>query len=131
MTSRISQSELPFTPREVAPPPVVVAPVVTAPVETPIVEIAKTYVPLVEAAIISSSTIPVAEVSAKTTPKMDPVNLAAAGLVMIETSHDKVATAPVPEESPTAPRGPRAKPAWAQQQNAGNAEPLQQIETRD
>ena len=131
MTSRISQSELPFTPREVAPPPVVVAPVVTTSVETPIVEIAKTYVPLVEAAIISSSTIPVAEVSAKATPKIDPVNLAAAGLVMIETSHDKVATAPVPEESPTAPRGPRAKPAWAQQQNAGNAEPLQQIETRD
>ena len=113
MSSPISQSELPFSPREAAPLPVVVAPVVTAAIEAPIVERAKAYVPRVEAA-----------------PKIDPVNLAAAGLVMIETSHDKVATAPVPEESPKA-RGPRVKPSWAQQQNAGNAEPLQQIETRD
>jgi hypothetical protein len=62
---------------------------------------------------------------------LEPVNLAAAGLVMIETSHDKTVAAPVVEEAPRAPRGPRPKPAWAQQQASGNNEPLQQVETRD
>jgi len=59
----------------------------------------------------------------------EPVNLEAAGLVMIETSRDKIApVAPVVEE-PAKPRGPRPKPAWAQQVVVSN-EPMQQVETR-
>jgi hypothetical protein len=59
----------------------------------------------------------------------EPVNLQAAGLVMIETSRDKVAPAAPVVEEPAKPRGPRPKPAWAQQVVVSN-EPMQQVETR-
>ena len=107
--SQTNQAELPFVAHEPAPAPVVVAP---AAMPEPVREAPKAPRP-------------------KPAPKLEPVNLEAAGLVMIETSHDKAAAAPVVEEAPRAPRGPRPKPAWAQQQASGNNEPLQQVETRD
>ncbi len=62
-------------------------------------------------------------------PAPKPVDLQAAGLVMIETSSEKVAAAPVIEAEAT-PRAPRAKPAWAQKSQASN-EPMQQVETNN
>ncbi len=121
--SQTNQSELPFIAPEPAPAPVVVAPVVA---EEPKVETA-TAAP---APVSTPATPPVMEAAPIPTPKIEPVNLEAVGLVMIETSRDKVAEVPVMEEAPKAPRGPRPKPAWAQQQSVSN-EPMQQVETRN
>ena len=63
-------------------------------------------------------------------PAAKPVDLAAAGLVMIETSSEKIAATSIIEQAVNAPRDPRPKPAWAQKQAASN-EPMQQVETRD
>ncbi len=117
--SQTSQSELPFIPQEPAPAPVVVAPIV---VEEP----------RIEPAVAAPTPAPVVEAAPPTpAPKFEPVNLEAAGLVMIETSRDKVAATPLQQEEPDkGPRGPRPKPAWAQQQNVPS-EPMQQVETRD
>ncbi|MEO1765611.1 Rne/Rng family ribonuclease [Thiobacter aerophilum] len=59
------------------------------------------------------------------------VDLAAAGLVLIETRPEALAAiqAERSEEAPK-PRGPRPKPAWAQQVLPVSDEPLQQVETR-
>ncbi len=126
VANQISQSELPFIAHEPAPAPVVVAPVITAPVAA-----IEAYVPHVETAMVAPLPAPVVALAAKPAPKMEPVNLEASGLVMIETSHDKAVVPTAPEESTKTPRGSRPKPAWAQQQNTGNTEPLQQVETRD
>jgi hypothetical protein len=112
--SQINQGELAFVAHEPAPAPVVVAPAIMA--AEPVVEEPKA--PALEAP------------RPKPAPKLEPVNLAASGLVMIETTHDKV-VAPMVEEAPRVPRGPRPKPAWAQQQASGASEPLQQVETRN
>ena len=115
--SQKSQSELAFTVSEPAPAPVVVAPVVAE-------------APRIETAITAPAPAPVVEAPAKPAPKIEPVNLEAAGLVMIETSRDKAPEAPVMEDTAKGPRGPRPKPAWAQHQNAPS-ESMQQVETRD
>ena len=128
IVSQVAQSELAFSAAEPAPAPVAVA-AAPAAVETPPVAIQ------VEAAVVTPAPVveptPVVAVETKPAPPMVPVNLEAAGLVMIETSHDKTLPPPVVEEAEKAPRGPRPKPAWAQQQNAGANEPMQQVETRD
>jgi ribonuclease E len=59
----------------------------------------------------------------------EPVDLEAAGLVMIETSRETVAPVAPAVEEPAKPRGPRPKPAWMQQA-AVSDEPMQQVETR-
>lgn len=100
-----AQSELPFSAPEAAPAPV------------------KPQEAVIEAIV------EVARPAPAPTKAPEPVNLEAAGLVMIETSRDKIsAVAPVVEE-PAKPRGPRPKPAWTQQVVVSN-EPMQQVETR-
>jgi len=101
--SQTSQAELPFIASKPAPPPV--------PVKEPEPE-------------------PEAPAPVKEPPAPKPVDLAAAGLVMIETSSDKIVAAPIIEQAPAVPRGPRPKPVWAQKPPASN-EPMQQVETRD
>ena len=121
VVSQTNQAELPFVAHEPAPAPVVVAPTVTP---EPVLEQPKAPVEEPKAPVVEPP-------KPKPAPKLEPVNLEAAGLVMIETSHDKVVAVPVVEEAPRAPRGPRPKPAWAQQQASGANEPLQQVETRN
>jgi len=102
--TQTNQAELPFVASEPAPAPVKAPePMVAAPAPAPIRQPA---------------------------PAPKPVDLEAAGLVMIETSGDKIASAPIIEQAATVPRGPRPKPAWAQKSPASN-EPMQQVETRD
>ena len=102
--SQANQAELPFVASEPAPAPVKAPePIAAAPAPAPIPQPA---------------------------PASKPVDLEAAGLVMIETSSDKVAAAPIIEQAPAVPRGPRPKPAWAQKSPA-SIEPMQQVETRD
>ena len=141
VTSQTSQSELAFNQPESAPAPVVVAPVETAPtaappvVAPPVAVAPVVHEPLVAQTMKAETPAPMVETVAKPMskpePKFEPPNLEASGLVMIETSHDKVATTPVADDAPKTLRGPRPKPAWAQQQNAGANEPMQQVETRD
>lgn len=104
-----AQSELPFSAAEVAPAPV------------------KAPEPVVEAAPVAQAA-PAPQAVPMKAP--EPVNLEAAGLVMIETSRDKVAATPPVVEEPAKPRGPRPKPAWAQPVVVSN-EPMQQVETRN
>ena len=111
--SQTNQAELPFSTRESAPAPVAVAPI---PMPEPV---APKPAPALEAPKPASA------------PKLEPLNLEAAGLVMIETSRDKATPAPIVEEAPHAPRTPRPKPAWAQPSAGGSNEPLQQVETRN
>lgn len=61
-------------------------------------------------------------------PRVDPkVDLADAGLVMVETDRSKaVVAAPVPEETPQLGRPRRERPQPVAQQD----EPLQQVETK-
>ena len=138
VASAVTQSELPFTAPEPAPAPVAVTrtpDLVAAP--APVVETPAVAAPQEETRVEPALAAPVAEpapvvaVETKPAPKMEPVNLEAAGLVMIETSNDKSVPPPVMKESVETPRGPRPKPAWAQQQNAGANEPMQQVETRE
>jgi len=120
VVQQTAQAELPFSAQEAAPAPVPAAPVPVAVVQ-------------VEAAapiVVAPTTAPIVE-APKPAPKLEPVNLEASGLVMIETSSAKVAASPVVEASAPAPRGPRPKPAWAQTQTAAQSEPLQQVETRN
>lgn len=118
--------------REAAPAPVAVAPAQTelafnAPAAAPAP--VKLIEAVVEDASLNRKAAP-APVSAPAPAKAaEPVNLEAAGLVMIETSRDKVAATPVVEE-PAKPRGPRARPAWMQEVAVSN-EPMQQVETRN
>ena len=115
--SQANQAELAFVASEPAPAP---APVKEPPVQEP-------------PAKVSEETVPVPEPTPAPIPQpvapSKPVDLNAVGLVMIETSGDKIAAASV-VEAPAAPRGPRPKPAWAQKSSASN-EPMQQVETRD
>ncbi len=113
--SQINQGELAFVAHEPAPAPVVVAPAIMS------------AEPIVEAPQAAAVEAP----KPKPATKLEPVNLAASGLVMIETSQDKAVAAPIVEEAPRAPRGPRPIPAWAQQQASSANEPLQQVETRN
>ena len=140
--SQVAQTELPFQASEPAPAPVVapvemVAPAVVTSVasesmvqEEPVAA-AKPMesVALVEPAPVAAIPKP-APVPAPA-PAFEAPNLEASGLVMIETSSNAPVVTPTAEEPAKAPRGPRPKPAWAQQQNAGNSESMQQVETRD
>ena len=64
-------------------------------------------------------------------PRLEPVDLEAAGLVMIETRPEAVAAVKAQlVEEPPKPRGPRPKPAWAQPPAPVSNEPLTQVETR-
>jgi len=132
VVQQTAQAELPFSAQEPAPAPVLVAPVASEPalVEAAEPEQMEASAPA-PARVVEAAPAPAPVVEApKPAPKMEPINLEAAGLVMIETSSDKVAAMPVAEEPAPTPRGPRPKPAWAQAQTAGHNEPLQQVETR-
>ena len=117
-----NQAELAFAAAEPAPAPAPVKepPVQDPPVKEPPVKAPEQIVPTPEP---TPAPIP------QPIPPSKPVDLNAVGLVMIETSGDKIAAAPIIEEA-AAPRGPRPKPAWAQK-SSGSNEPMQQVETRD
>ena len=112
--AQTSQAELPFAASQPAPSPV--------PVKDPEPQPEAPPAPVKEPPAPMPSQQPV--------PAAKPVDLAAAGLVMIETSSEKIAATSIIEQAANAPRDPRPKPAWAQKQAASN-EPMQQVETRD
>ena len=120
--SQANQAELAFVASEPAPAP---APVKEPPVQEPPVKEPPAKAP--EETVPTPTPIP--SPIPQPIPPPKPVDLNAVGLVMIETSGDKIAAAPIIEE-PVAPRGPRPKPAWAQK-SSGSNEPMQQVETRD
>ena len=117
-----NQAELAFVASEPAPAP---APVKEPPLQEPPVKEPPAKVP--EETVPTPEPIPAPIPQPIPPPK--PVDLNAVGLVMIETSGDKIAAAPIIEEA-AAPRAPRPKPAWAQK-SSGSNEPMQQVETRD
>lgn len=120
--SQANQAELAFVTSEpaLAPAPVKEPPVQEPPVKEPPAKAPEETVP---------TPTPIPSPTPQPIPPPKPVDLNAVGLVMIETSGDKIAAAPIIEE-PVAPRGPRPKPAWAQK-STGSNEPMQQVETRD
>ena len=128
VVQQTAQAELPFSAQEPAPAPVVVAPVAAEPVPMEAAEPVHEEVAAPAPVFVAPAPAPVE--APKPAPKLEPVNLEASGLVMIETSRDKVPAMPIAEEPAQAPRGPRPKPAWAQAQTAAHNEPLQQVETR-
>ena len=132
LISQISQAELPFTPREPAPAPLPIVAQYEAPHEAIYEQRdeAPASAPATPAPVLAPAPRPL-EVAPKPAPKFEPVDLEASGLVMIETSRDKAKTEPLTEEAVTIARGPRPKPAWAQQQSASSNEPMQQIETHN
>lgn len=110
-----------------APAPTAAPAAVAAPAVAPIIQSTIEYARPVETAPVSAPTLaPVA--APAPAPKLE-LNLEAAGLVMIETSNTSSVPAPATEE-PAKPRGPRPKPAWAQQSAISN-EPMQQVETQN
>ena len=128
LISQIGQAELPFTLREPAPAPLPMAAQYEAPYEQR--DEAPASAPATPAPVLAPAPRPL-EVAPKPAPKFEPVDLEASGLVMIETSRDKAKTEPLTEEAAPIARGPRPKPAWAQQQSASSNEPMQQIETHN
>ena len=136
--SQISQAELPFTPREPAPAPLPIAAQYEAPHEAPHASVSQASIyeqpnetSTSEPAAPAPAPRPLDVVAPKPAPKFEPIDLEASGLVMIETSRDKTKTEPLVEEGGAVVRGPRPKPAWAQQQSASSNEPMQQIETHN